>query len=223
MSSIKFNKTMPWAKLWLVKGLEIKQDPTSPMLIVNGVKGFLCRGDIQTLLEVGRHIPQGGEYLEVGSWQGLSSILVANSLLLNANFSAKVHCVDTWQGSLEHQGMQILEEDQLFKTFKENISGAAVSSMITSHRKDSISAAKEFEDKSLDAVFIDGDHTEEGCLADLYAWLPKVKPGGLFFGHDAVPGKGVEKALNRFHSETGMTFQITSPPASHYIWVMHNS
>ncbi len=48
----------------------------------------------------------------------------------------------------------------------------------------SVSAAKGFDDASLDAVYIDGDHREAMFHADVRAWLPKLKPTGLLMGHD---------------------------------------
>lgn len=51
-------------------------------------------------------------------------------------------------------------------------------------RTTSKKAAVQIEDESLDFVFIDADHRYEGVLEDLRAWYPKIKPGGLFSGHD---------------------------------------
>jgi len=48
----------------------------------------------------------------------------------------------------------------------------------------SLDAAKLVEDKSLDFVFIDADHTSRGCEADIRAWAPKVQDGGWVCGHD---------------------------------------
>ncbi|GAI10439.1 unnamed protein product, partial [marine sediment metagenome] len=36
----------------------------------------------------------------------------------------------------------------------------------------------------VDLVFIDGDHSEEGCAGDIDAWLPHVKDGGIIALHD---------------------------------------
>lgn len=36
----------------------------------------------------------------------------------------------------------------------------------------------------LDLVFLDGGHWYEQVMADLYAWWPRVKPGGWIGGHD---------------------------------------
>jgi predicted O-methyltransferase YrrM len=44
--------------------------------------------------------------------------------------------------------------------------------------------APSFEDESIDAIYIDGDHTYNGCKKDIEQWLPKVKKGGLIAGDD---------------------------------------
>ena len=48
----------------------------------------------------------------------------------------------------------------------------------------SVSAAKQFTDHSLDFVYIDADHSYESCLADINAWHPKIRVGGILSGHD---------------------------------------
>lgn len=48
----------------------------------------------------------------------------------------------------------------------------------------SVEVAASIPDESLDFVFIDADHTEEGVTADIKAWTPKLKPAGWLTGHD---------------------------------------
>ena len=48
----------------------------------------------------------------------------------------------------------------------------------------SVSAAQQFADRSLDFVYIDADHSYESCLADIDAWHPKIRVGGILSGHD---------------------------------------
>lgn len=45
-------------------------------------------------------------------------------------------------------------------------------------------AANLFPDKMLDFVFIDADHSYEGVSADIRAWRPKIRSGGMLIGHD---------------------------------------
>ena len=79
-------------------------------------------------------------------------------------------------------------------------------------RKDSKEAAKAIPDGSLDFVFIDADHTYEGCKGDIEAWLPKIKKGGFISGHDYentdYPAWGVKRAVDeRFGTpEKGLNF-----------------
>ena len=58
---------------------------------------------------------------------------------------------------------------------------------ITLMEKDTVLAANDVEDESLDLVFIDADHSYEGCKADIIAWRPKLRPGGWLMGHDYEP------------------------------------
>lgn len=45
-------------------------------------------------------------------------------------------------------------------------------------------------------VFIDGCHDEASVTADIAAWLPLVRPGGVIAGHDHTPAwPGVERAV----------------------------
>ncbi len=59
-------------------------------------------------------------------------------------------------------------------------------------------AATQVPDGALDLVFIDDDHSYEGCRDAIMAWRPKLRPGGWLTGHDydhpAFPG--VAKAVN---------------------------
>ena len=60
----------------------------------------------------------------------------------------------------------------------------------------SLAAAKEVEDGSLDLVFVDAAHDHDNVLADIRAWWPKVKEGGMLTGHDFQHRfPGVHRAL----------------------------
>lgn len=53
--------------------------------------------------------------------------------------------------------------------------------------KYSVEATKDFENDSLDFVYIDADHFYGTVKEDLEAWGPKVKEGGILCGHDYQP------------------------------------
>ncbi len=45
-------------------------------------------------------------------------------------------------------------------------------------------AAPLIDDRSVDFVFIDADHSHQAVLSDIAHWAPKVRPGGWLLGHD---------------------------------------
>lgn len=53
-------------------------------------------------------------------------------------------------------------------------------------------------DASQDIVFIDGDHSYEAVFADIRAWWPKVRLGGILCGHDYPHRRfpGVRRAVD---------------------------
>lgn len=61
----------------------------------------------------------------------------------------------------------------------------------------SAAAAQYFANQSVDAVFVDADHSYDGVARDITAWLPKIKPGGVLCGHDfhSVHWPGVVRAV----------------------------
>ena len=70
-------------------------------------------------------------------------------------------------------------------------------------------AAYKVADRSLDFVFIDADHTEEGAAADIAEWTSKVRPGGWVGGHDynVKTFPGVVAAVDRAFGPRVMTYQ----------------
>jgi predicted O-methyltransferase YrrM len=70
----------------------------------------------------------------------------------------------------------------------------------------------------LDLLFVDGDHSYEGCRADLDNFYTRLAPGGHVLLHDCRGGRPVQRAVLDFVDETDVEI-VRSPyiPASHWL------
>lgn len=207
-----------WHNVWLSKPFNIQPVESGGIVELNGVKGYLIPGDLAYLFNLAALLPSGGNFLEVGSWKGLSGIMFANGLLANLNTRATVYCVDTWKGSSEHQSLEEIKSGELYNLFWQNVTTSQMDCFIKPIIGDSVNISKSWSGPKLDMIFIDGDHSQEACYNDILSWLPHLITGGRLFGHDAAPGSGVAKALEQLQAEGGFHFRIIPPPEAYHIW-----
>jgi hypothetical protein len=139
--------------------------------------------------------PDNSKFVEVGTWKGMSTAYLGVEII-NSGKHIHVSAVDTFLGSDEpaHQEDLSIINNTLYEEFCNNIE--PIKSIITTVRKSSTEAACDFENASLDFVFIDAGHQYDDIYADISAWLPKVKPGGWLAGHDYGSSEGVRNAVS---------------------------
>jgi predicted O-methyltransferase YrrM len=116
--------------------------------------------------------------VEVGTERGVYAKALCNRIR-----GLKLSCVDGWaayKGYREHVSQAKL--DSFYAETAERLSPYDV----TLVRKFSVEAAKGFADGSLDFVYLDANHDYGHVVADLCAWTPKVKKGGIVAGHDYI-------------------------------------
>jgi predicted O-methyltransferase YrrM len=136
---------------------------------------------------------QDGElFVEVGSFKGRSSAFMAVEIA-NSGKKIQFDCVDTWAGSVEHQAgaeceVKEVVEGTLYDTFLNNMKLAE--GLYRPLRMTSLEAAAQYEDNSIDFLMLDGSHETEDVIADIKAFLPKMKDGGVMTGDDVWEGTG---------------------------------
>lgn len=67
-------------------------------------------------------------------------------------------------------------------------------------RAHSVNAAREMPDGSFTFVYVDASHDYKSVKADLEAWYPKVRPGGILAGHD-IHMEEVRRAVDELCKE----------------------
>ena len=146
------------------------------------------------------HYPNG-TYVEIGAWMGKSTIYLAQKLK-DLNSEAKFYTVDNFLGSAEHQAELQRLDKSLLSIYQANLDACGVTGYVNTLVMSSVEAAATFKDRSVDFVFIDGSHAYEDVKADIEAWLPKIKPGGLLAGDDySKEWHGVMEAVDELLPE----------------------
>lgn len=139
------------------------------------IDGFCGYGKLYE--EIIESAQNGYTIVELGSFKGRST----SYLLELANKSGKqlnIYAIDHFQGSEEHEKIDYLS------IFKYNMDNLEFKYPYTIIQKDSIEAAKEFENESIDFMMIDASHDYENVKKDILCWLPKIKIGGTLAGDD---------------------------------------
>jgi len=93
-------------------------------------------------------------------------------------------------------------------------------------REASVTAAAQVPDGSLDFVYVDANHGEAFVRADLEAWVPKVRSGGIVSGHDYIyraekPYIQVKAAVDTFVAEREIApvFVLAADTVPSFAWV----
>lgn len=159
-----------------------------------GWMGKKCR---RWLRRRAAEVARGGLVAEVGSWRGRSTLVLAKHLPALAT----LYAVDTWAGTPddpEQHDKLYAGAGDVYADFRRNLAGPIRSERLIPLRMTSLEGATELARRhgpaSFDFVFIDADHRYEAVRADILAYLPLVKPGGLIGGHD-LGWPGVLRAI----------------------------
>ena len=151
--------------------------------------------------------------VEIGVWRGALSWR-----LLAANRNLFLYMVDPWravdasdQYARSGDDFATRSQEEFDRYMAETLEEVApFKGQYEVLRMTSEEAAGRFAPNSLDFVFIDGDHSYEGCRNDIELWWPKVKNGGVLSGHDYRrdrEGFGVVRAVNEFVTSANRSFR----------------
>jgi len=107
-------------------------------------------------------------------------------------------------------------QNELDKQYTDFLETVKDKPFVKTLREYSFDAASHFEDNHFDLVYIDGDHTFEGCSKDIEVWYPKVKAGGFLMGDDyriyggRTPGVtfGVIEAVQEYSRKNKLKFYL---------------
>jgi predicted O-methyltransferase YrrM len=150
---------------------------------------------------------------EVGVWEGETSECLLRALPL-----LHLTMVDAWKAPAKESayyrsGDRVAKSTQ--QVFSEAWWKAAERTYFAEDqcrrnlvKRDSIEYASEMQAK-FELIFIDAGHDYESVKADIAAWYPHVRQGGIFCGHDYKHRRftGVTRAVDEFAAAQGKTLE----------------
>lgn len=131
---------------------------------------YLFQEELDYLYEVTESLPDNPVIVNVGAGAGTSGLA-----FLEARPDGHVYTIDVTKDDSPH-GCLVAE------WLSAHVAG--VHDRLTQIHGDSVAVGQTWPHGQVDLVFIDGDHTYEGCKGDIETWLAHVKQGGYILVHD---------------------------------------
>lgn len=121
--------------------------------------------------------------LEIGSWEGRSTCWMLDNLLLHP--SARITCVDTFEGSVEHE---VLYEQEIVRTIEQrfdgNVAKTGTPEKVRKMVGSSQSVLRSLIPDSYHMAYIDASHVAADVLEDTLLTWRLVKVGGIIIFDD---------------------------------------
>lgn len=176
--------------------------------------------------------------IEVGVQKGRNALVTLRSWPSCTSYKL----VDIWGSSagVYNDSANVGERAQLanYRVAQRQLQRWTERNVTEFYRMKSVDAARKFKDGTFDYVYIDARHDYCGVMEDLRAYWPKVRPGGIFAGHDFVDAawvssqtwgagqdwsvcadgskepRAVKGAVEDFAKEQGLAITVTGPVPS---------
>lgn len=138
------------------------------------IQGWMTPTELSWLRAAALSMPAGAKVFEIGSWKGRSAVALAVD-------HAYLTCVDTFRGGAQGVTRGLAARQDIFGIFTANMLRLRLRPNVW--KMSSLEAVARLPDESVDLVFDDSDHNDK-FESHFWAWYRKVKPGGLYCGHD---------------------------------------
>jgi predicted O-methyltransferase YrrM len=150
-----------------------EQRKETSMPYSNGIDGWMSHAVLDWLFVTSKSM---GSVVEIGSHKGRSTVALLSGC------AGLVWAIDPWSSGPS------------LKVHNEFVKNTQAFPNVRILKMSSAEAVPLFEDKSVDMVFIDGNHAYDFVKQDIQLWKPKART--ILSGHDYSTWPGVKKAVD---------------------------
>lgn len=174
--------------------IEIPKDKNSIISLSLFTGGWLYKGEYALLEKAANLAVQTGrDYIEVGSWRGKSTLLIASALV---GTDMCLQCIDNWQGGTDTDCNRLAKSFDMKKEFANN------TAIFKNHINPIVGLSTDEKvikqlPQSIGFVFFDGAHDYDTVIKEIDIYFPLLTDGGIICFHDTDNPKypGVRKAI----------------------------
>lgn len=159
---------------------------------LRNVEGWLTPDQARVLWERSREVAPGERIVEIGSFQGRSTIVLATAAAPGVEIVAIDPHGGTDRGPQELRGHEA-EARQDHEAFHANLAAHGLDEQVRHVRRFSDEALAEVEGE-IALLYIDGAHRWGPASRDITRWGARVRPGGVMLIHDSFSSVGVTAA-----------------------------
>eukprot|EP01006_Ploeotia_vitrea_P065912 TRINITY_DN9401_c0_g1_i2.p1 TRINITY_DN9401_c0_g1~~TRINITY_DN9401_c0_g1_i2.p1 ORF type:complete len:314 (+),score=29.95 TRINITY_DN9401_c0_g1_i2:56-997(+) len=189
------------------------------------------------------------EGMKVGLEIGVQEGKFAESMLSKWKSVQTYYCLDAWEHQENYMDVANKEQkvqDSYYEATQKRLK--KFEPKVQFVRAFSNVAVSQFEDESIDLIYVDARHDYTGVTEDITLYWPKLRPGGIIAGHDYVDvaevaepqrqrwgkqdwsinpdgtkrtdGKAVRSAANEFAASKGRQIMVTYEDGYWPTWVL---
>jgi len=140
--------------------------------------------------------------LEIGCDIGDTTVF-----LLESQPNLLLTSIDPYENYVDWNGRPLHERQEVFENAMNRLD--KFSNRFSLVKQTSDDAVDVFEEEEFDFIFIDGLHTYDQLSKDCLNYYSKLKPGGIFSGHDFTAIPGVHQAATEFAAKVGKEILTT--------------
>ena len=152
---------------------------------VQGIFTHLTDDEKIQLYKLSRSINRTAVCVEIGSYLGASSVLLAKGLR-----SGVLYCIDTWENDAMTEGRR-----NTYEEFEQNTEIYSHKIIPTRGWSSNVFAEIASKVEKIDLFFIDGDHSYEAVKKDWQLYSALLTKGSIVIFHDYGWADGVQRVI----------------------------